>query len=153
MAAIKKRTVKDLLESYAAHRAKFTPIQFITLLRVLAKKADGSTSTYVQAILAPIYLELSANRLPHHGLVLVVLAKLNRPFFRRKKNLGGEEVEEMPKTPGIRVKASNFMDNKSPASRDAELRKKLKEEWLRKTAESYRVDDSTSNIKSAGNGL
>ena len=34
---IRKKTVKELLESYAQKTAKFTPIQFLTLLRILAR--------------------------------------------------------------------------------------------------------------------
>lgn len=155
MAQIKKKTVKELLESYAAQTAKFTPIQFLTLLRILSRKKDGTTSEYTQKLLAPIYIELTANRLPHYGLVMMVLEKLNRPFFRRKKNQGGEEeVEEMAKQPGIRVKSSNFINTKpTQADREAELRKKLTEQWRKKTADGYATENRTDKIKSVGNGL
>lgn len=159
MAQLRKKTVKELLESYAGKTAKFTPAQFIILLRILTRKKDGTTSEYTQRLLAPIYAELAANRLPHVGLVLMVLEKLNKPFFRRKKNHGEEEeVEEMPKKePGTRVKASNFMSSKTTATKpghsDAELRKKLDEQWCKKTAEGYKSGKRDLNIKSVGNGL
>ena len=150
---IKKKTVKDLLESYAHHTAKFTPIQFLTLLRILARKKDGTDSAYVQKLLAPIYLELTANRLPHYGLVMMVLEKLNKPFFRRKKTQDGEEEEEMAKTPGIVIKKSNFIHAKVHVSKEAELRKKLDAQWRQKTADSYKAGERDQDIKSAGNGL
>ena len=156
MAQIKKKTVKELLESYAAKTVKFTPIQFLTLLRILSRKKDGTTSEFTQKLLAPIYLELTANRLPHYGLVMMVLEKLNRPFFRRKKNQGGEEEEMAKKEPGIKVKASNFVTSKTtaqPKHNEAELRKKLDEQWRKKTADGYKAGERDLNIKSVGNGL
>jgi hypothetical protein len=151
---IKKKTVKDLLESYASEKAKFTPIQFLTLLRVLTTKKDGTTSEYVQKLLAPLYMELSANRLPHPALVLVILEKLNKPFFRRKKNQeSGEEEEEMAKTPGTIVKRSNFINTKAPVNKEAELRKKLDAQWRQKLADSYKAGERDQHIKSVGNGL
>ena len=150
---IKKKTVKELLESYAQKTAKFTPIQFLTLLRILARKKDGTDSAYVQKLLAPIYLELTANRLPHYGLVMMVLEKLNKPFFRRKKTQDGEEEEEMAKTPGTVIKKSNFIHAKVPTNKEAELRKKLDAQWRQKTADSYKAGERDQDIKSAGNGL
>jgi hypothetical protein len=157
MAQIKKKTVKDLLESYANKTAKFTPVQFITLLGVLTRRKDGTISEFTQKMLAPLYMELTANRLPHVGLVLMVLEKLNKPFFRRKKNQDGgkEEVEEVSKTPGTRVKASNFMSTKSTVVKttDADLRKKLDDQWRKNLADAYKAGSRDLHIKSVGNGL
>ena len=97
-------------------------------------------------------MELTANRLPHYGLVMV-LEKLNKPFFRRKKTQDGEEEEEMAKTPGTVIKKSNFIHAKAPVNRETELRKKLEAQWRQKTADSYKAGDRTKDIKSVGNGL
>lgn len=154
---VSKPSVKLLMERYAKGESKFTPEQFTNLLKCLIRKRDGTVSATTVKNLAPLFSELSQGRMPHVGLVLVALEKLNQPFFRRKKKPaeGKDEVHEVSR-PGTVVKKSNFVSapvKPSQGQEVARLKQKLTEQWREKVANSYKEGGRTDHIKSVGNGL
>jgi hypothetical protein len=146
-----KKSCKDLLQSYVDGYAKLTIAQFKVILDHMCLKKDGTISEYTQKLLEPLYQELRANKIPHRGIVLLVLAKLNKPFFRRRKK--EDEEEETPK-PQTKTKKSAWVSQpKDPKAEHARLQKKIHDEWKKKTSNAYNKGNATDRIKSVGNGL
>jgi len=148
-----KKTCKDLLTDYCENQCRLSPQQFRSILDHMCRKKDGTVSEYTQKLLAPLYKELDAKRLPHYGLVLMVLEKLNKPFIPKLKKDDEEEENNLDQPKTVVKKTAFVKPSKPNPMSKAELKKKLEQLWREKTSEAWRGDDRTDHIKSVGNGL
>lgn len=159
-----KSSIKVILEKYAKGKTKLTFAQAKVLLDTLILKKPTyskeqrrmvrETSEYTLSIVAPLYADMQkTGQAPHRALVFLALAKLNQPFFRKKKNQEQEE-EPMAKEAKSKTVKSNYVSTKSkPKHNEAELKQKLHKQWKEKTSEAWKGNCPIRKIKSVGNGL
>lgn len=149
---LRKNTRKELLEKFAKGDASFTPSQLKIILHGLVLNKRGEVSPHTVKILEPLNAALEKDQLPHVGLCLVALEKLNQPFFRRKKREGEANEQVSKKKPGTKIVVSTFVTKEQ--ARQAKSAEQMNDHWRKSMADSYKTQfGCTKHIKSKGNGL